>query len=77
MGIRTEIAEDSLVVHGGQPRGAEVDAHADHRMVMSLAITALFAEGETNIYGAEAVAKSYPHFFADLRSLGAKVEELP
>jgi 3-phosphoshikimate 1-carboxyvinyltransferase len=44
---------------------------------MSLAIAALFADGDSIINGAETVAKSYPGFFRDLASLGAKIEELP
>jgi 3-phosphoshikimate 1-carboxyvinyltransferase len=77
MGIRADVTENTLVVYGGKPKGAEVEAHADHRMAMSLAIAALFAEGDSIINGAEAVTKSYPQFFADLRKLGARIEELP
>ena len=66
-----------MVVYGGKPKGTEIEAHADHRMVMSLAIAALFAEGSSTITGAEAVSKSYPQFFTDLAKLGAKIKELP
>ena len=76
MGVKTEVGGDSLAVYGGQPRGAEVDAHSDHRLAMSLAIAALFAKGDSIINGAEAVTKSYPRFFDELRKLGARVEEL-
>jgi 3-phosphoshikimate 1-carboxyvinyltransferase len=76
MGIRADVTENTMVVYGGKPKGAEIEAHADHRMAMSLAIAALFAEGDSIINGAEAVGKSYPQFFADLKKLGAKIEEL-
>ncbi len=76
MGIKTDITNDTMIVHGGKPKGAEIEAHHDHRMVMSLAVTALFAGGDSIINGAEAITKSYPQFFADLAKLGAKVEEL-
>jgi 3-phosphoshikimate 1-carboxyvinyltransferase len=76
MNVKTEVGDDSLVIHGSQPRGAKVEAHSDHRLAMSLAVAALFAEGESTIDGAEAVTKSYPEFFSDLKKLGAKVEEL-
>ena len=62
---------------GGKPMGAEIEACNDHRMVMSLAIAALFADGDTIFNGAEAVTKSYPGFFSDLARLGATIEELP
>ena len=77
MGIRSDVNDNSMVVYGGKPRGAEIEAHADHRMAMSFAIAALFAEGDSIINGAEAVTKSYPRFFTDLAGLGAKIEELP
>jgi 3-phosphoshikimate 1-carboxyvinyltransferase len=77
MGIRADVTDDTMVVYGGKPEGAEIEAHGDHRMAMSLAIAALFAEGNSIINGAEAVTKSYPQFFADLSKLGAKIEKLP
>jgi 3-phosphoshikimate 1-carboxyvinyltransferase len=77
MGIKTEVNDNSIVIYEGKPRGAEIEAHADHRLVMSLAIAALSAEGNSIINGAEAVSKSYPQFFAELKKLGAKIEELP
>jgi 3-phosphoshikimate 1-carboxyvinyltransferase len=77
MGIKTKVGDNSMVVYGGKPKGSEIEAHADHRLAMSLAIAALFAEGNSIINGAEAVGKSYPQFFAELKKLGAKIEELP
>jgi 3-phosphoshikimate 1-carboxyvinyltransferase len=76
MGIKTEVTESTMTVYGGKPGGAEIEAHGDHRMAMSFAIAALFAEGDSIINGAEAVTKSYPRFFADLKKLGARIEEL-
>lgn len=76
MRIKTDVTGNSLVIYGGKPKGAEVEAHADHRLAISLAIAALFAEGDSIINGAEAVSKSYPKFFADLKKLGARIEEL-
>ena len=46
----------------------------DHRVVMSLAVAATRADGPVAIEGAEAVSKSYPHFFADLQRAGIRVE---
>ena len=77
MGIKSDVTESTMTVYGGKPRGAEIKAHGDHRMAMSFAIAALFAEGDSIINGAEAVNKSYPRFFADLKRLGARIEELP
>ncbi len=76
MGIRADVSDNSLIIHGGKPGGAEIEAHADHRLAMSFAIAALFADGTSIINGAESVTKSYPQFFADLAKLGAKLKEL-
>jgi 3-phosphoshikimate 1-carboxyvinyltransferase len=76
MGIKTEVNDNTMIVHGGRPQGAELEAHNDHRLAMSLSIAALFASGSSVISGAESVSKSYPGFFTDLAGLGAKIEEL-
>jgi 3-phosphoshikimate 1-carboxyvinyltransferase len=76
MGIKAEVTDNAMIVYGGRPRGAEVEAHRDHRLAMSLAIAALFADGSSVISGAESVSKSYPGFFTDLARLEAGIEEL-
>ncbi len=48
-----------------------LNGHNDHRVVMSLAVLATIFGG--TIDGAEAVGKSYPDFFRDIKSLGAEV----
>ena len=48
---------------------AEVDSHDDHRVAMSLAVTALRLDSELAIRNRECVAKSYPSFFEDLELL--------
>jgi 3-phosphoshikimate 1-carboxyvinyltransferase len=51
--------------------GGLVDAAGDHRLAMVFAIAALGATGPTRIAGADAVAVSYPAFFAVVESLRA------
>jgi 3-phosphoshikimate 1-carboxyvinyltransferase len=65
-----------MSIDGGKPNGAVIETYNDHRMAMSFATAALFAEGDTIINGAEAVTKSYPGFFTDLAQIGARVEEI-
>src|SRR5699024_4089527 len=48
--------------------------HNDHRVVMSLTVLAAAAGLPVEIGGAEAVAKSWPGFFAAMRQLGVEVE---
>jgi 3-phosphoshikimate 1-carboxyvinyltransferase len=56
--------------------GAEVQGHDDHRVVMSLAVAGLVAQGSTRIIGAEAAAVTYPGFFDTLRSLSSDSKAL-
>jgi len=76
MGIETEEAEDELVVRGGELEGATVRGHDDHRIIMSLAVAALVADGETTIEGADDVDVSFPAFFDVFERLGVGVTEL-
>jgi 3-phosphoshikimate 1-carboxyvinyltransferase len=77
LGIKVEVTDNAIVVHGGKPKGTELQAHNDHRMAMSLSVAALFADGDSIINGSGAVTKSYPRFFNDLADLKAKIKELP
>jgi 3-phosphoshikimate 1-carboxyvinyltransferase len=53
-------------------QGEMLDGHNDHRIVMALSVILSRTGGA--IRGAEAVRKSYPGFFADIKQLGAEVE---
>ncbi len=48
--------------------GAPLHSHADHRMVMSLAIVSLFAEAHLTIDSTAAVGKSFPSFFSKFQT---------
>ena len=75
LGAVVEEEPDALVVHGGESdlSGATVDGRGDHRVIMSLAVAGLVAEGETTITAAEHVDVSFPGFFDLLYDLGADV----
>ena len=47
--------------------------HNDHRIVMALSIGLIASKQSGSIEGAEAVSKSYPGFFDDLKKLGVDV----
>ena len=74
LGIDLELDYDENVMRvvGGEVHAAKVDSHDDHRIAMSLAITALRLDEEVVIKNRECVAKSYPSFFEDLESLKIK-----
>lgn len=67
---------DKLKIIGGQPRGGAFDSANDHRMAMSEAILASFADGRSTISGEKAVAKSYPNFFDDYGKIGGVTNEI-
>jgi 3-phosphoshikimate 1-carboxyvinyltransferase len=77
MGATVEETEETLTIDGGATEltGATVDGRADHRIIMSLAVAGLVADGETTITGAEHVDVSFPEFFETMASLGAAVSE--
>jgi len=76
MGARIEERPDGLIIERSRLKGAALEGHSDHRIVMSLAVAALGAEGVSVIGDAETVAVSYPGFEEALRSLGADVRAL-
>jgi 3-phosphoshikimate 1-carboxyvinyltransferase len=64
MGAEVVEVEDGLDVPGAQSlHGAEIDSGGDHRIAMAFAVTALRAEGDTLIRGADSAAISFPEFF--------------
>jgi 3-phosphoshikimate 1-carboxyvinyltransferase len=74
MGADITETDDGLVIEGGRLRGAQVDGWRDHRIIMSLAVAGLKAEGETRIAGAEHVDVTFPDFKDVMKNLGATIE---
>ena len=74
-GVSVSVYDDKVVVYPIklQAPSAALNGHNDHRIVMALSILLTLTGGE--IEGAEAVNKSYPAFFDDLKSIGAVIEE--
>lgn len=52
-----------------------IDTYEDHRMAMSFAPLAIKL-GEIRINNPEVVSKSYPHYWADLRKAGFKIQQV-
>lgn len=74
-GADCTVEENRVIVRPGtlRPPAAPLDGHGDHRVVMALAVLLTRLGGR--IDGAEAITKSYPAFFDDLRALGIEVKE--
>jgi 3-phosphoshikimate 1-carboxyvinyltransferase len=74
MGVEIKLQDDLMIVYGGEEvKGATVHSNHDHRIAMACAVAGLAASGETIIEEAEAINKSYPNFYEDLKMLKANV----
>ena len=75
LGADVRVTEDGLIINGGASlKGGQVSSWGDHRIAMTAAIAASLCANPVTITGAEAVNKSYPGFFDDLRLLGGSAE---
>lgn len=74
MGVKIEEKTDGMIIEGNRIHGAKLHGYNDHRIVMSLTIAGLVADGETVIDNSECVEVSYPSFFDDLYGMGANLE---
>ncbi|HRS51126.1 MAG TPA: 3-phosphoshikimate 1-carboxyvinyltransferase [Candidatus Marinimicrobia bacterium] len=75
LGIDIGIEGDTMLIKGSKVQGGLTESHNDHRIAMALAIAGLGSEKPVVIEGAECVAKSYPTFFDDLKSVGGNIDE--
>lgn len=69
MGAGVEEFDDGLRIARSQLRGAAIETYHDHRIAMAFAVAGLFAEGTTEIAGADCAAVSFPGFFETLDSV--------
>lgn len=73
VGVIVKMQEDEITVYPNNMHSACLQGHHDHRIVMALSILATTLLEPTVIEGVEAVQKSYPTFFDDLKKCGIKV----
>jgi 3-phosphoshikimate 1-carboxyvinyltransferase len=74
MGAGVEELPDGLVVRKSRLRPARLASHHDHRVVMTMSLAALVADGETRISDAECVKKTFPHFIEQMQGIGADMQ---
>ncbi len=76
LGVSVTEDHDTLTIHGSDSTltGASVDGYHDHRIIMSLSVAGLVAEGTTTVEGADHVDISFPNFFDLLAELGGDIE---
>lgn len=74
LGGDVEETEDGLIIRGKETlAGGTIDAQGDHRVAMLAAVASVVCEDPVVITGAQAINKSYPSFWRELRELGKAV----
>ncbi len=77
MGIKVDESEDGAEIHYGEPTGATIDSHGDHRVAMSFAVAATIADSEVRICNTDEIDTSFPGFADVMTSLGASLNTEP
>jgi 3-phosphoshikimate 1-carboxyvinyltransferase len=75
-GVRVEVEDDSLVVHGnGGPcaGGGSVATHMDHRIAMSFLVLGMAARSPVTVDDGAMIATSFPGFVETANRLGADI----
>ncbi|MDE9428823.1 3-phosphoshikimate 1-carboxyvinyltransferase [Xenorhabdus bovienii] len=79
LGVKSDEKHDQLIIHGN-PKGYKgrvvLDGHYDHGLIMGLTTIGLHCSEPVIIKEPFHVGKTYPEYFSEIRSLGAKVNEL-
>jgi 3-phosphoshikimate 1-carboxyvinyltransferase len=75
LGVNIKLIGEIMYINGIQEsQYCIVSSHHDHRIAMACAIVGLRANGKIQIEHADAINKSYPNFFTDLKQLGVEVD---
>jgi 3-phosphoshikimate 1-carboxyvinyltransferase len=75
MGASVLPKSDGCEIIGGERlRGATVQTHGDHRIMMAAAVAGLVASSDTRIVDDQSYMVSYPGFLRDMHQLGCRLE---
>ena len=74
LGADVDETDDGLIIRGrSRLSGGTVSSFNDHRIAMSAAVASVVCDNSVTIKDAEAVNKSYPDFWEDIKKLGFDV----
>lgn len=79
-GVKVEIEDDSLIVHGCDgrvPGGGLVATHMDHRIAMAFLTLGLAAKQPITVDDGTVIDTSFPGFVELMNGLGARIAEVP
>jgi 3-phosphoshikimate 1-carboxyvinyltransferase len=77
LGANIKVEGDTIVVKGVPKlsgKNQTLDSYNDHRIAMMLSIASSVSDTPFTITRADAVNKSYPHFYKDFKQIGGKFE---
>lgn len=76
LGVTVKVEDNQIIIHGRQTLKGNItlDSYNDHRIAMMISIAALRCDNPVILTSANAVNKSYPHFFEDYKSIGGKID---
>ena len=77
--VRMRCTDEEVWIEGnpeGYQCGTILQGHNDHRIVMAMTVMALVNQSVCTIEGAQAIRKSYPSFFEDVKKINGMVELL-
>lgn len=76
IGVNIKLDAGTMYITGpSMMKTGQIDSHGDHRIAMAAAITATCSRTPVRIGSPECVAKSYPSFFEDLKTIGGRMDE--
>lgn len=67
--IKIQLEGDNMIIYPSTVSGGTVSSHNDHRIAMALATLAAVSDQAIEINQSEAVDKSYPTYFNDLKEI--------
>jgi 3-phosphoshikimate 1-carboxyvinyltransferase len=81
LGIETIDTQDSMVVRGkgcdAKVKGnVEINSNLDHRIAMSFLCLGLISENPIKVNDTDTINSSFPFFLAEMKKIGAKLEQL-
>lgn len=77
LGANIDVKDEQIIIYGRQKLqgGVSVDSYNDHRIAMMISIAALRCDNPVILTTANAVNKSYPHFYEDYSNIGGNIIE--
>lgn len=67
LGGKITVENDDIIITGSPLSGGVTDSENDHRIAMSAAVAAFSCDKEITVNGAEAINKSYPSFWDEIK----------